>query len=182
MDVIEEMAKRGGAAGVARQKLCDELVKARNDPNHFLRRTVEAFQRGANTKAAKLLFQALLDARQDKQSPLYEAALFLVIVPALSMKLEAARQFIETFSSSDDFGHRICVEDAVKMHDLAIDAARARASDAGASEGGKKGAATRGEKNTFRDQQIRASDQPAHELAERHGITERRVRQIKKEG
>jgi hypothetical protein len=185
MGALEDYAKMGGLVGVTWHRFADELAKAREDSNHSLRPVVEAFQRGANVKAARLLCKALSKARQDRSSPLYRAALLFMTMPALQIKLDKAIAFVEE--------HDLCplehtfVEQVVKIYDFGVDAKKHQASLAGGSRGGKKRTANQGPPDAdaklreARNTSIRTSSEATGILAERHGISARRVRQIKTE-
>lgn len=176
MGPMEDLAKRGGLWGIARQKFETELDKAFEDSSHFLRPVVEAASRGTKVKGVRLLWFILLEAAQNKGHPLHEFAFLYVTLPALGRELNAA------FSLVDSRGlgrllEKVTVEEAVNLGEDFRDADKHRKSKKGASEGGKKKAGV--STNGSRDIAIRLSTESVSELARLYGLDPRRIRQIK---
>jgi hypothetical protein len=161
------------------RQLEEQFRLAKGDRSHFLAPVLDAAQKGAKHKAARLFTKILEEADTDQGHPLHQFALFAYRLPIFRAEMENRISQIEANGLADLLAH-MDLEQAFNIGGAFLDAEKARASRKGAGEGGRKGALTQQGRNGVRDSVIRASKEAVSVLAARYGLTQPRIRQIKK--
>lgn len=177
VSALEEYQKVGGLAGLARKQLLDALSEAQDNSNHEFHPVVGPLSRFSMIKATNRLLNILRKAHSEASSKYRLSALLYLQVPAAKVTLEHAWKYLEERGWKGPADN----EDLEDVWNHYLDLRKKEKASkifGGASNGGKVTANKWREENKERDLKIRKSPLSAGELAEIHGRTPRRVRQI----